>query len=149
MRAIALAAALAAAGSVPLTGQEPMLEKLTPILYVEAIEPVLPFWTERLGFEVTGQVMEGDRLGFVMMERDGVEVMVQTRESVENDVPSMADTPMGGTILFIQVADLDAVIDALGDVEVVVPRRTTDYGADEIFVREPGGNVIGFAAFGG
>ena len=133
----------------PLDGQEPVLEKLTPILYVEAIEPVLPFWTDRLGFRVTGEVMEDDRLGFIMMERDGVEVMIQTRESVENDVPSIADTPMGGTILFIQVEDLDAIEAALGGVEILVPRRTTPYGAEEIFVREPGGNVVGFAEFGG
>lgn len=125
-----------------------MLKKLTPILYVESIEPVLPFWTDRLEFQVTGEVPEGDRLGFVMMERDGVEVMIQTRASVEADVPSLADTPMGGTILFIEVRDLDALVDRLGDAEVLVPRRTTFYGADEIFVREPGGNIIGFAEFG-
>jgi len=29
----------------------------------------------------------------------------------------------------------------------VVPRRTTFYGADEIFVRAPGGHTVGFAAF--
>jgi uncharacterized glyoxalase superfamily protein PhnB len=125
-----------------------MLKRMTPILYVESIEPVLPFWTDRLDFEVTGQVQEGDRLGFVMMERDGLELMVQTRASVEADVPSLADTPMGGVILFIEVEDLDAIVDRLDGVEVVVPRRTTFYGADEIFVREPGGNLVGFAEFG-
>ena len=145
-RALAAAAALAAL-SIPATGQEPMLKKLTPILYVETIEPVLPFWTDRLGFQVTGEVPEGDRLGFVMMERDGVEVMIQTRASVEADVPSLADTPMGGAILFIEVRDLDALVTRLADAEVLVPRRTTFYGADEIFVREPGGNIIGFAEF--
>ena len=31
---------------------------------------------------------------------------------------------------------------------LLVPRRRTFYGADEIFVREPGGNVVGFAQFG-
>ena len=127
-----------------------MIQSLTPILHVDAVEPVLPFWTETLGFTVTGDAREGDRLGFVMMERDGVEVMMQTRESIENDVPALADTPRGGAILFIRVDDLDAVIAALGDdVEVLVSRRTTPYGAEEIFIREPGGNVVGFAEFGG
>ena len=120
-----------------MTGTQTMLKK-----------PVLPFWTDRLEFEVTGQVEEGDRLGFVMMERDGVELMVQTRASVEADVPSLADTPMGGVILFVEVDDLDAIIDRLDGVDVVVPRRRTFYGADEIFVREPGGNLVGFAQFG-
>ena len=126
------------------------LRKATPILFVEAIEPLLPFWSERLGFALTTQVPEGDRLGFAILERDGVEVMMQTRASVRADVPALLDTPAGGTILFVEVDALDPVIEALGEnTEVVVPRRTTFYGADEIFVREPGGNVIGFAAFPG
>jgi len=29
----------------------------------------------------------------------------------------------------------------------VIPRRTTFYGADELIVREPGGNVVTFAQF--
>lgn len=125
------------------------IRKLTPILYVEAIEPVLPFWVERLGFELTTEVPEGDRLGFVILQRDGVEVMIQTRASVQADVPAVAETPMGGTILFMEVASLEPVLENLKDVEVVVPRRRTFYGADEVFVREPGGNLVGFAAFSG
>lgn len=125
------------------------MKKLTPILYVEEIEPSLPFWTERLGFEVTTEVPEGDRLGFVILAREGVEVMYQTRASVEGDVPAVADTPMGGAILFVEVEALDPVVEALHGIEVVVPRRETFYGADEIWVREPAGNLVGFAAFGG
>lgn len=125
------------------------MKKLTPVLYVEEIEPVLPFWVERLGFEVTTEVPEGDRLGFVIMVRDGVEVMVQSRASVEGDVPELADTPMGGSVLFVEVEDLDGVARALEGLEPVVPRRTTFYGADELIVREPGGNVVTFAEFGG
>ncbi len=122
------------------------MTSLTPVLYVEAIEPVLDFW-KRLGFEVTAEVPEGDRLGFVILRSDPVEIMYQTRISVEKDVPDLADTPMGGSLLFIQVSDLDAVVAALEEAEVIVPRRTTFYGADEIAVREPGGNLVTFAHF--
>ena len=53
----------------------------------------------------------------------------------------------GGTsTLFIEVDALDPVIAALGDTEVLVPRRTTFYGMDEIFVRPACGTVVGFAA---
>ena len=122
------------------------MRKLTPVLYVEEIEPVLEFWT-KLGFEVTAEVPEGDRLGFVILQSGSVEVMYQTRASVENDAPSLAGTPMGGSLLFIQVADLDAVEAALEGAEVLFPRRTTFYGADEVSVREPGGNAVTFAYF--
>jgi hypothetical protein len=125
-----------------------MMKRLTPVVYVEEIEPVLPFWIDRLGFEITAEVPEGDRLGFVILEKGPVQVMYQTRESVANDIPQLADTPMGGTLLFVQVDDIKAIESALQGIPMVVPRRTTFYGADEIIVREPGGNVVTFAEFG-
>jgi uncharacterized glyoxalase superfamily protein PhnB len=118
--------------------------KLSPVLIVEAVEPSLPFWTERLGFAKVVEVPHGDRLGFVILARDGVEVMYQSRDSIRNDIPALADTPPGAT-LYIEVSDIAAVERAIEGVEVVVPRRQTFYGADEIGVREPGGNVVLFA----
>ncbi|MEJ2502521.1 MAG: hypothetical protein P8177_04255 [Gemmatimonadota bacterium] len=124
------------------------IQSLTPILLVDAIDPVLPFWTERLDFQVTARVPEDGRLDFVMLSRDGADLMIQTRASMKEDAPELADTPPGGSMLYIVVAELDPIVAALDGVEVLVPRRTTFYGADEIFVREPGGNAVGFAAFG-
>jgi uncharacterized glyoxalase superfamily protein PhnB len=124
------------------------MKKLTPVLYVEEIEPALPFWVDRLGFARTVEVPEEDRLGFVILQRGGVEVMYQTRRSVEGDVPELAGRPMGGSFLFVEVDDLDAVERALEGVEPVVPRRKTFYGADELIVQEPAGNVVTFAQFG-
>lgn len=124
------------------------MKKLTPVLYVEHIEPALPFWVDRLGFQQVMEVPEGDALGFVILAKDGVEVMYQTRASVANDIPALANTPMRGSLLFIEVGDLDAIERALQGIEPVVPRRTTFYGADELVVREPAGNVVTFAQFG-
>jgi uncharacterized glyoxalase superfamily protein PhnB len=124
------------------------MKSLTPVLYVEEIEPVLSFWIDRLGFERTAEVPEGDRLGFVILQKGGVQIMYQTRGSVQGDVPALADTPMGGSLLFIEVEDLNAVERALNGIAPIVPRRTTFYGADEVIVREPAGNVVTFAQFG-
>lgn len=120
------------------------LKKISPVLMVEAIEPCVPFW-ERLGFARGPEVPHGDALGFIILEKDGLEVMYQSRASVEADVAAVAKSPMGGTMLFLEVSDLDAVIVALGTAPVLVPRRKTFYGMDEIGVREPGGNSIVFA----
>jgi hypothetical protein len=120
------------------------MKRLTPVLMVEAIEPCLAFWAA-LGFERTAEVPDGDRLGFVILAKDGVELMYQTRASVQADVPAIAASPMGGTFLFLEVSDLDAVIAALGGTPVLFPRRKTFYGMDEIGVREPGGNPVTFA----
>lgn len=121
-----------------------VLRKITPVLMVEAIEPCLAFW-ERLGFANVAQVPHGEGLGFVMLVKDGLEVMYQSRASVADDLPALAALPMGGTFLFLEVDDLDAVIAVLADAPVVSGRRKTFYGMEEIGVREPGGNVMIFA----
>lgn len=127
----------------------PTVKRITPILYVERIEPAVSFWVDRLGFERTAEVPHDGHLGFLILQKDGLEVMYQTRASAAADAPALAErTPLEGSILFIEVDDLDAIERALHDVERVVPRRKTPYGADEIFVREPGGNLVGFAQFG-
>ena len=121
------------------------MKKLTPVIMVEAIEPCLPFW-ERLGFTKTAEVPEGDRLGFVILAKDAVEVMYQTHESVEKDAAGMMPRAHGhGAGFFIEVSDVESVERALKGVDVVVPRRKTFYGMDEIGVREPGGHVVMFA----
>ncbi len=123
------------------------VNKLTPVLIVETIEPCLSFWIDRLGFTKTVEVPDGDRLGFVILVRDGVEVMYQTRASVRGDVPALADTPARGNMLYFEVDDLDAIESALAGLTPIVPRRTTFYGAQEIIVQEPAGNAVAFAQF--
>jgi len=121
--------------------------KVTPVLYVDAIEPCLEFWVERAGFEKTAEVPHEDRLGFVILQQRDAEVMLQTWASLAADTPALASGPRGhACILFIEVGDFDDIVQRLAGVEVVVPVRTTFYGMKEIFVRAPGGHVVGFAA---
>lgn len=128
------------------------IRKITPLITVDVIEPCLLFWTA-LGFEVTAEVPHGDAMGFVMLNKDDLEIMYQTQASVLADLGAsgapegMAEEMGRSTVtLFVEVEDLDAVIDALEDYEVLVPRRQTFYGMDELFVRAPCGTVVGFAA---
>jgi hypothetical protein len=126
------------------------MTKLTPVLVVDAIEPCLPFWVDRLGFSKTVEVPHGDRLGFVILARDTIEVMYQTRDSVRDDLGDQADQVPQTTTnvgLYIEVDDLDAIEAALAGVPLVVPRRNTFYGAQEIIVREPAGNTVAFSQF--
>ncbi len=128
-----------------------MMQKLSPVLVLDAIEPALPFFRDRLGFTVLATVplREGaDELGFAMLQRDAVEVMLQTRASVRADMPALADEGNRAT-LFVEVTDVAAIERALVGCEIVVPRRRTFYGADEIGVRAPGGHVLVFAQMGG
>ena len=123
------------------------MKKLTPLLVVEAIEPSLSFWVDALGFTKTVEVPHEDVLGFVILEKDGYEVMMQTIASMKDDVPATVP-PQGGSVLYLEIEDLSAIEEAVAGYELLVARRKTFYGAEEIFVREPGGNVVGFAQFG-
>ena len=125
------------------------LKKSTPVIHVEQIEPMLPFWT-RLGFEATLQIPEGDHLGFVILVRDGIEVMYQSRASVANDVAALAAEPFGSrTNLFMEVEDLAGFMELVRGAPVVVPERRTFYGAHEFGVRAPCGTVVAFAEMEG
>jgi hypothetical protein len=120
------------------------IKRITPVLIVDEIEPCIAFW-EAIGFDRGPEVPHGDKLGFIILEKAGLEIMYQTRASVAEDVAALADTPMKGNHLFIEVMDLEAVIDVIGNAPVIFPRRKTFYGMDEIGVREPGGNAVTFA----
>jgi uncharacterized glyoxalase superfamily protein PhnB len=125
------------------------VKKLTPVLLVDAIEPSMKFWVERLGFEKTSEVPDGDKLAFVILQKAGVELMYQTYASVEKDISySGQGHAKGPTFLYVEVESLDDTIAAMQGAEVVMPVRTTFYGAKEIGVKEPGGHIVTFAQFG-
>lgn len=125
----------------------PDLRKITAVLPVESVEASLPFW-QKAGLTPTVQVPHGAALGFAILSGQGVEVMLQSLASIEADVPAMREpAAKGHTFLFIEVGDIDAIAAALDGEPVVLPRRTTFYGATEIGYREPSGHFITFAQF--
>lgn len=124
------------------------MKKLTPVFVVERIEPCLDFWTGRLGFEKTVEIPEENGLGFVILSRGNVEIMYQSRESLEKDMPALVQAVSGAAspnAMFVEVSDIDDVERRLAGWDIIVPRRTTFYGTTEIGVREPAGNLIVFA----
>lgn len=128
------------------------LRALAPVLIVDAVEPCTAFWTERFDFTLENQVPGADgTLVFASVKKDGVEVMYQTRASVLAEDPSQASDLTGhSAALFITVptmADLDEIETRAVGAPVVKPRHDTFYGSTELYVREPGGTVVGFAAF--
>jgi uncharacterized glyoxalase superfamily protein PhnB len=121
------------------------MQRLSPVLMVDAIEPVISFWVDKLGFTRGPEVPHDGHIGFLILEKDDVQIMYQTKASVAADIEPLATSPMKGTFLFIEVDDLNAVEKALKGITPVVPRRKTFYGADELILREPAGNVVTFA----
>jgi hypothetical protein len=131
-----------------------LLRKSTPVLVVERIEPVIPFWT-KLGVLPTTQVPDeaatDGRLAFVILACEGIEIMYQTLASVQADLVKLSivkeafpSTPQQ-TCLFVEVSRLAEVEEKLKGERLVMPRRTTFYGMAETGYAEPCGNLVIFA----
>lgn len=126
--------------------KKPMqVKRITPVLFVNEIEPVLPFWVERLGFTKTIEVPHGNKLGFVALQKGNTEVMYQSYASVAEDMPLLAEIRKGPTFLYVEVDNLDAVLSALQDSKIAQPERTAFYGMREVGFQEPGGHYVTFA----
>lgn len=130
------------------------LRKATPVLIVDRIEPVLPFW-QKLGLKAVTEVPDGDaqdgRLSFVILAGEGVELMYQTLTSVAGDLvksASVKDAFRKGaqqTTLYLEVGRLADIESTLGTERLIMPKRTTFYGAREIGYTDPAGNIVIFS----
>jgi catechol 2,3-dioxygenase-like lactoylglutathione lyase family enzyme len=121
------------------------MKSIVANLIVASIEECLPFYVERLGFTRTIDVPHDGKLGFVSLARGELELMLQSRASLAADVAGL--DPAGfRAALYIEVETLAPIRKALDGWPRVVPERTTFYGAREIIVRDPAGNVVAFAS---
>ena len=131
-----------------------LIRKATPLLGVDRIEPVLPFW-RKLGLtpitEVPDTRANDGRLAFVILGAADLEIMYQTTASINEDLVKAASVkeafPISPqkTMLFIEVTRLAEVEDKLQGERLIMPRRTTFYGSMEVGYADPAGNVIVFA----
>jgi hypothetical protein len=126
--------------------EAPLFQKQSPVLLVDAVRPCLAFWTG-LGFQCVAEVPGPDgEPQFALLVRDGIEVMYQTRASVQAECPAALAAPRGHSIaLYFDVSDLDGVDRTLAGLTRIAERHRTFYGTEEFSVREPGGAVVTFA----
>jgi len=122
------------------------VKRITPVLFVREIEPMLAFWVEALGFAKAIEVPHGDKLGFVALQKDGTEIMYQTHASLGDDMPLVLEAAKKGpTFLYIEVDSLGAVLTALKKYKIEQPERTAFYGMREVGYQDPGGHFVTFA----
>jgi uncharacterized glyoxalase superfamily protein PhnB len=122
------------------------VKRITPVLFVKEIEPVLPFWVDALGFEKIIEVPHGDKLGFVSLQKDGTEVMYQSYASLGEDMPQVAEAAKKGpTFLYIEVDDLNAILASLKKQQITMPERIAFYGMREVGFQDPAGHYLTFA----
>jgi lactoylglutathione lyase len=124
-----------------------MLKKLTPNLMVEDVARTLAFYREMLGFEVLTTLPDQEPFDFAIVQRDGVELMFQSRASLSQNVPALTGSPIGASqTFFIEVTGILDLYEALRDqVEIVVDLHTTFYGTQEFYFRDINGYILSFS----
>ncbi|MFZ3322992.1 MAG: VOC family protein [Usitatibacter sp.] len=123
------------------------VKRVTAVLLADRVEPTRDFF-KRVAFTAIVEIREGDGIGFAILERDGIQLMVETRDNPRESAALRAMTRQSSAAqIFLEVDDLDGVIDALRSAPVLVERHSTFYGADEVTYTEPGGNLVTFAQF--
>lgn len=147
------------------------------LIAVADISPaLLGFWQRRLGFNVAVTVPHpptADKdtapVGFAILVRDGLSVMLQSTAALEADLPGCFTAPASNGAVYVKLEGLDSCRRALGLVpkggdkegwelspegraestaegwSVPVAARTTFYGAHETWVKAPCGTTIGLS----
>jgi uncharacterized glyoxalase superfamily protein PhnB len=105
------------------------------------------FWVDRLQFEKTIEVPDGENLAFAALQKGPIELMYGSYASLEKD-PAVAQAFQRGTsLLFLEVDDIEAAFAATEGAPVVSPMHATFYGTKEFTVKDPAGHLITFAQF--
>jgi uncharacterized glyoxalase superfamily protein PhnB len=141
---------MSTASNVKTGASFPALRQLTPVMVVENVASCIPFWIDRLGFEMANHVPGPDgSIIFAILQREGIEIMYQSGASVLAD-GTMTEAELAGHSvgLFIVVDSIDDAEQAVAGAPIVKGRHQTFYGSTEIYVKEPGGNTVGFAQMG-
>ena len=126
---------------------------VTPNLVVSDIDRSIAFYRDVLGFSVFGTVPDAAPFVFAWMQRDGVNVFLNTVGPIKDEHPELAARPIGGTAtmyMMIEAESPSAGIDALFDLvkskaRVIMPPKDQFYGMREFGIEDPDGYVI-FAA---
>lgn len=131
-----------------MNGKPVNVKRLTPNLYTDDVAACVKFWVDRMHFEKTNEVPDGTNLAFAILQKGNIELMYGSYASLERESGGIPDLFQRGTgFLFIEVENLDPVVEAMKGAPVVAPVHTTFYGATEFTVKDPGGHFITFASF--
>lgn len=135
------------------------MEKIVTNLMVTNMQDSLDFYCGQLGFTLTMGVT-GDQqvftdgnpredLVFAMLTLGDGELMLQTRDSLAQDVPGISPTatPGGTFTLYMRGVEVDTLAQHLRDtVEIIKGPETSWYGMRELYIRDPDGYILTLGA---
>lgn len=121
---------------------------MAPMLEVFDMPAALRFYRDTLGFIVTSDSAQGDESGWVMLERDGQCVMLNTMydDGERPDQPNGQRTLVHkDTCLYFGTPDVDAAYEYLKDKVADIERpEDAPYGMRQLYMRDPDGYNICF-----
>ncbi|HEX6463039.1 MAG TPA: VOC family protein, partial [Vicinamibacterales bacterium] len=126
---------------------------VTPNIVVADVTRSLVFYREVLGFSLVTTVPENEPFAFAWMQRDGVNVFLNSLDAVRADLPEFGSRPMGGgCTLFVALeadttaAGVDALRATVGSrARVVMELKNQFYGMREFGIEDPDGYIVFFA----
>jgi lactoylglutathione lyase len=121
--------------------------KLTPNLLVSSVEGSLAFYEGILGFARGMTVPPEPPFVFASVTSGPVEIFFNDRSTTARESPQLGGLAFGGgNTMFIEVADVDALHQAVQSrVKIVMPLITQWYGLREFAIEDPDGYVLTFA----
>lgn len=124
------------------------IDGFAPLLQVFDMPSSLRFYCDVLGFRVVEPLRPGDDFDWCLLERDGIELMLNT--AYERDDRPLTPDPArvaahDDTALFFGCRDLDAAYAHFRShgIDVKEP-AVVGYGMKQIWLRDPDGYVICF-----
>lgn len=122
------------------------MESLTPNIFVRDIQKSIAFY-ESLGFATAMTVPDAPPFVWAMLRCGSVSVMLQSMESLGNDLQEIDRTRSGGSLLFyISIKSIREFFESINKkVPVVKGLEKTFYGATEFTIADPDGFLLTFA----
>lgn len=137
---------------------ETTMKKITPNIMVADVNATINYYKNNLDFQIVMGVSEqkevkmGDTatetiLTWAMIKKDDVEIMLQRKDSMIEELSEFKGLKIGGTFtMYISMQDVKNFYDKIKDkVEIIKEIHKTFYGADEFVIKDLNGYIIYFA----
>jgi len=129
--------------SLIMAKKQALFKKATSVLLTHDVEACVLFWAG-FGLRPMVEVPGEDGLSFVILKAGNIEIMYQSFASAAA-TNSDAIEGINRSSIYLEVTSLDKVLPIAESHDVIIPEHVTFYGAREIYIRDPAGNLIGFA----
>ena len=137
---------------------ETTMKKITPNIMVADVNATINYYKNNLDFQIVMGVSEqkevkmGDTatetiLTWAMIKKDDVEIMLQRKDSMIEELSEFKGLKIGGTFtMYISMQDVKTFYGKIKDkVEIIKNIHKTFYGADEFVIKDLNGYIIYFA----